>query len=112
MDPRDAAIARCAERHLRTNLGGDEFEQRGDEMSWYGDYAGGLLHEQRSTELRREAERDALARRVRRRRSGGPDEVEGGGGVRRLADRRLRRRGTPRPALGERGDGGAAARAA
>jgi hypothetical protein len=80
-------------------------------MSLYGDYAGGLLHEQRSAELRREAGRDALARRVRRRRSGGNDEVEGGGGVRRLADRR-RRRGTTRPALGERGDGGAAARAA
>jgi len=85
-------------------------------MSWYGDYAGGLLHEQRSAELRKEAERDGLARRARARRSGvagGGDVTEGGGGVRRLGDRRRRRRTTTaRPALGDQGAGGATARAA
>jgi hypothetical protein len=85
-------------------------------MSWYGDYAGGLLHEQRSAELRKEAERDGLARRARARRSasdGDGDATERGGGIRRLGDRRRRRRTTTaRPALGEQGAGGASARAA
>jgi hypothetical protein len=85
-------------------------------MSWYGDYAGGLLHEQRSAEMRKEAERDALARRALARRSaaaGEGDASEGGGRIRRLGDRRRRRRTTTaRPALGEPGSGGATARAA
>jgi hypothetical protein len=85
-------------------------------MSWYGDYAGGLLHEQRSAELRKEAERDGLARRALARRSaaaGEGDATEGGSGIRRLGDRRRRRRTTTaRPALGDQGAGGASARAA
>jgi len=85
-------------------------------MSWYGDYAGGLLHEQRSAELRKEAERDGLARRALARRSAAADEgdaTERGGGIRRLGDRRRRgRTTTARPALGDQGAGGASARAA
>ena len=83
-------------------------------MSWYGDYAGGLLHEQRSAELRKEAERDGLARRARRSAAATEgDATEGGSGIRRLGDRRRRRRTTTaRPALGDQGAGGASARAA
>ena len=34
-------------------------------MSWYGEYAAGLLHDQRAAELAAEARRDGLAREAR-----------------------------------------------